>query len=73
MVQFASYLRRFLCKTRLIFPRINGPILTPLFQRTAHESHAQQAKLQELENQIKGLRKQLKDAETEAMKVIYEF
>ena len=25
MVQFASYLRRFLSKTRLIFPRINGP------------------------------------------------
>ena len=27
MVQFASYLRRVLCKTRLICPRINGPIL----------------------------------------------
>ena len=27
MVQFASYLRRVLCKTRLIFPRINGPIV----------------------------------------------
>ena len=26
MVQFASYLRRVLHKTRLIFPRINGPI-----------------------------------------------
>ena len=26
MVQFASYLRRVLCKTRLIFPRINGPM-----------------------------------------------
>ena len=25
MVQFASYLRRVLCKTRLIFSRINGP------------------------------------------------
>ena len=25
MVQFASYLRRVLCKTCLIFPRINGP------------------------------------------------
>ena len=25
MVQLASYLRRVLCKTRLIFPRINGP------------------------------------------------
>ena len=27
MVQFESYLRRVLCKTRLIFPRINGPIV----------------------------------------------
>ena len=27
MVQFASCLRRVLCKTRLIFPRINGPIV----------------------------------------------
>ena len=26
MVRFASYLRRVLCKTRPIFPRINGPI-----------------------------------------------
>ena len=25
MVQFASYLRRVLCETRLIFSRINGP------------------------------------------------
>ena len=25
--KFASYLRRVLCKTRLIFPRINGPII----------------------------------------------
>ena len=31
MVQFASYLRRVLCKTRLIFPRINGPIIYELF------------------------------------------
>ena len=23
--KFASYLRRVLCKTRVIFPRINGP------------------------------------------------
>ena len=30
MVQFTSYLRRVLCKTRLIFPRINGPIVIPL-------------------------------------------
>ena len=28
MVQFASYLRRVLCRTRLIFPRINGPIVS---------------------------------------------
>ena len=28
MVQFASYLRRVLHKTRLIFPRINGPIIS---------------------------------------------
>ena len=27
--KFASYLRRVLCKTRLIFPRINGPNVTP--------------------------------------------
>ena len=27
--KFASYLRRVLCKTRLIFPRINGPIVFP--------------------------------------------
>ena len=27
MVQFASYLRHVLCKTRLISPRINGPIV----------------------------------------------
>ena len=26
--KFASYLRRVLCKTRLIFPRINGPKVT---------------------------------------------
>ena len=25
--KFASYLRHLLCKTRLIFPRINGPII----------------------------------------------
>ena len=25
MTQFTSYLRRVLCKTLLIFPRINGP------------------------------------------------
>ena len=28
MVQFASCLRRVLCKTRLIFPRIKGPIVS---------------------------------------------
>ena len=26
--KFASYLRRVLCKTRLIFPHINGPIVS---------------------------------------------
>ena len=26
--KFASYLRRVLCKTRLSFPRINGPIIS---------------------------------------------
>ena len=26
--KFASYLRRVLCKTRLIFPRTNGPNIT---------------------------------------------
>ena len=29
--KFASYLRRVLCKTRLIFPRINGPIIIAVF------------------------------------------
>ena len=28
--KFASYLRRVLCKTRLIFPRINGPIVVSI-------------------------------------------
>ena len=27
--KFASYLGRVLCKTRLIFPRINGPSVSP--------------------------------------------
>ena len=31
MVQFASYLRRVLCKMRLIFPRINDPIVSLKF------------------------------------------
>ena len=30
--QFASYLRRVLCKTRLIFPRINGPNITMILE-----------------------------------------
>ena len=30
--KFASYLRRVLCKTRLTFPRINGPIKYGLVQ-----------------------------------------
>ena len=29
--KFASYLRHVLCKARLIFPRINGPIVSFLF------------------------------------------
>ena len=32
--KFASYLRRVLCKTRLIFPRINGPIVK--IKKTLH-------------------------------------
>ena len=35
MVQFASYLGRVLCKTRLIFPRINGPNIS-LFRQAFH-------------------------------------
>ena len=45
MVQFASYLRRVLCKTRLIFPRINGPNeshLGDLLQLQGLESHLRQ-------------------------------
>ena len=30
--KFASYLRRVLCKTRLIFPRINGPNVTNVYE-----------------------------------------
>ena len=33
MVQFASYVRRVLHKTRLIFSRINGPIVAETFLR----------------------------------------
>ena len=33
--KFASYLKRVLCKTRLIFPRINGPIVPALQRRVA--------------------------------------
>ena len=46
MVQFASYLRRVLCKTRLIFPRINGAIvpfletiITIIVLSNAHAQH----------------------------------
>ena len=45
MVQFASYLRRVLCKTRLIFPRINGPnesSLGDLLQLQGLELHLRQ-------------------------------
>ena len=31
MVQFVSYLRHVLCKTHLIFPRINGPNILSLY------------------------------------------
>ena len=36
--KFESYLRRVLCKTRLIFPRINGPII--LEPRTGYDGLA---------------------------------
>ena len=36
MVQFASYLRRVLCKTRLIFPRINGPNVYLRLEQLVH-------------------------------------
>ena len=32
--KFASYLRRVLCKTRLIFPRINGPNMATVKARS---------------------------------------
>ena len=35
--KFASYLRHVLCKTRLIFPRINGPIVVLLPQKRFFE------------------------------------
>ena len=38
MVQFASYVRRVLHKTRLIFSRINDPIV---FQRDGNAEHVQ--------------------------------
>ena len=37
MVQFTSYVRRVLHKTRLIFSRINGPIASNCYNYTAHE------------------------------------
>ena len=41
--KFASYLRLVLCKTRLIFPRINGPNVSALglmiFHKTSPETH----------------------------------
>ena len=45
--KFASYLRRVLCKTRLIFPRINGPnirhnfILQECMEKKRSLKHAQ--------------------------------
>ena len=40
--KFASYLRRVLHKTRLIFPRINGPSMTVLlsFEEKADDARA---------------------------------
>ena len=43
MVQFASYLRRFLCKTRLIFPRINGPIMSLLLKLERKQNNSSNA------------------------------
>ena len=44
MVQFASWLTRVLCKTRLIFPRINGPsVLTFSISRTQLSRSLEQA------------------------------
>ena len=40
-----------------------------LFQRTSQQSQAQQARLQELENEIETLTRALKEAETQALKV----
>ena len=40
-----------------------------LFQRTSQQSQAQQARLQELENEIDTLTRALKEAETQALKV----
>ena len=46
----------------------------PIFsQRTANQSHEQQAKLRNLEDQIDGLRNTLKEAEAQAVKVISPF
>ena len=45
-------------------------VMSVFFQRTAHQSHAQQATLRDLENQSDALRNTLKDAETQAVKVI---
>ena len=45
MVQFASYLRRVLCKTRLIFPRINGPNVAYKFLEQVHVTGAKGGKL----------------------------
>ena len=36
MVQFVSYLRRVLCRTRLIFPCTNGPICLISKKATLH-------------------------------------
>ena len=49
--KFASYLRRVLCKTRLIFPRINGPIVPYLLPKITFSSkwvYCEEAVIQEL-------------------------
>ena len=43
--KFASYLRRVLCKTRLIFPRINGPNVAYKFLEQVHVTGAKGGKL----------------------------
>ena len=51
--KFTSYLRRVLCKTRLIFPRINGPnVACPFDTRTAEKERERIDHYQELKVEI---------------------